>query len=122
MHVWFHPQLVQKILNGIYPRCRFIGARTLSHVSAGGNVQVVTSFCIIGSKILCSCIKNVNTTLLVSKLFLDCRFLPVSCGELLFLLHIGHFFFVDLCSDFGTGKTWHVFPLLLRRLLIPYLL
>ena len=32
------------------PRCRFIGARTLSHVSAGGNVQVVTSFCTIGLK------------------------------------------------------------------------
>ena len=47
----------------------------------------------------------------MSKLFLDCRFLPVFCGELLFPLHIGHFLFVDSCSDFETGKTLPVFHL-----------
>ena len=31
-----------------------------------------------------------------------------------FPVHLWHFLFVDSCSDFGTGKTWHVFPLSLR--------
>ena len=46
-------------------------------------------------------------------------FFPVSCGELLFPLHIGHFLFVDSCWCLGTWKTWHIFPMLLWRLLIP---
>ena len=35
-------------------------------------------------------------------------------GELLFPLHTGDFLFLDSCSDFGIGKTWHVFHLLLK--------
>ena len=35
--------------------------------------------------------------ILESKLFLDCRFLPVSCVELLFPLHIVHFLFEGSC-------------------------
>ena len=58
----------------------------------------------------------------MSKLFLDFRFLPDSCDELLFPSHIGHYLFVDSCSCFGTGNIWHVFPLLLRRLLKLFIL
>ena len=55
------------------------------------------------------------------ELFLNYKFLQVFCGELLFPLHIGHFLFVDSCSDFGTGKTLPVFHLLLQWSLIPNL-
>ena len=48
--------------------------------------------------------KKFRPKLLVFELFLDCKFLQVFCGELLFLLHKGYFPFEVSCSGFGTFK------------------
>ena len=55
----------------------------------------------------------------MSKLFQDCKFLPVSCDGLQFPSHIGHSLFAGSCSCFEKGRIWLVFLLLLGRLLIP---